>query len=163
MNTGELATKVAKETGLGQSQARNAVTALLHTIQSEVRSGNKVTLAGFGSFTQTKRKARKGRNPKTGEPVKISAKRVPKFSAGRVFKELVSKERKLEKLAIAASAKPATPVKKKAAVKKVVKKAIKKSTKKVVKAATKKVAKTAPKSKLVKKPRVKAAAKKNKK
>ena len=96
MNTGELEAMVAKQTGLGKTQAKSAVTAILHTIQSEVRKGNRVTIAGFGSFTQAKRKARTGRNPRTGEKVKITAKKVPKFSAGRVFKEVVSKKRKLK-------------------------------------------------------------------
>ena len=139
MNTGELSTEVAKATGLGPTQARAAVTALLHTVQAEVRKGKKVTLAGFGSFSSTRRKARKGRNPQTGEEVKIPAKTVPKFSAGRVFKEVVSKQRKLEK-PVKAKTKPAA---KKTAPKKATPK--KAQAKKAIakKATTKKVAKKA--------------------
>jgi DNA-binding protein HU-beta len=61
----------------------------LDTIQGEVKRGKRVTIAGFGTFERGKRKARKGRNPQTGETLKIKASRYPKFRAGSSFKALV--------------------------------------------------------------------------
>ena len=97
MNTGDLAVAVAEQTGFGKSQARNAVNAAIYAIQNEVKRGGRVSIAGFGTFGQTNRKARKGRNPQTGESVRIPSKKVPKFTAGRVFKEVVNGKRKIER------------------------------------------------------------------
>ena len=63
--------------------------ATLDTIEKTVKKGNKVTLVGFGTFEARKRAARTGRNPQTGATLKIAAKKVPAFSAGKKFKELV--------------------------------------------------------------------------
>ena len=63
----------------------------LHTIQSQVKKGEKITLVGFGTFSRKHRDARKGRNPQTGKELKIAAKNVPSFSAGKAFKSLLSK------------------------------------------------------------------------
>jgi DNA-binding protein HU-beta len=81
MNKGELIDAIADGAGLGKGDA----------VQSAVAGGDKVTLPGFGSFSQTQRSARTGRNPQTGEPVQIKASKAPKFSAGAKFKELVNK------------------------------------------------------------------------
>ena len=64
--------------------------ALIETVQDTVRGGDKVTIPGFGSFSITERKARTGRNPRTGEAVKIAASKAPKFSAGSGFKAAVN-------------------------------------------------------------------------
>ena len=56
-------------------------------VVKSVKKGNKVAFVGFGTFSVSKRKARTGRNPQTGEPIKIPARKVPKFSAGKTFKD----------------------------------------------------------------------------
>ncbi|MCK7500609.1 MAG: HU family DNA-binding protein [Comamonadaceae bacterium] len=65
---------------------------LIDTIGNEIKRGRTVQITGFGTFSTVKRKARKGRNPKTGEPIKIAAMTLPKFSAGKALKDLVSEE-----------------------------------------------------------------------
>ena len=65
---------------------------LIATVQKTVAKGGKVTLVGFGTFEARKRAARMGRNPQTGKEIKIAAKTVPAFSAGKKFKELVNKK-----------------------------------------------------------------------
>ena len=71
------------------TEAADVIAATIATIQTSVSKGKKVTLVGFGSFEARKRKARTGRNPQTGATIKIAAKTVPAFSAGKKFKELV--------------------------------------------------------------------------
>jgi len=62
-------------------------------VGNEIKRGRKVQITGFGTFSTSKRKARKGRNPKTGEPIKVAAMTLPKFSAGRALKDLVAKKK----------------------------------------------------------------------
>ena len=90
MNKGELVEAVAEKASVTKKQADAVVTAALETIVDAVSSGDKVTLVGFGSFEPRERKAREGRNPKTGEKMPIAATRIPAFSAGKSFKESVS-------------------------------------------------------------------------
>jgi DNA-binding protein HU-beta len=85
MNKGELIDYIASEAGLTKSQAADALNAVLTAIQKTLKKGDKVTLVGFGTFSVTKRAARTGRNPKTGATIKIPAKKVAKFKAGREF------------------------------------------------------------------------------
>jgi DNA-binding protein HU-beta len=84
MNKGELIDAVAKKVGLSKKDATEAVNATLDAIQANVKKG--VLLVGFGSFGISKRKARTGRNPQTGEAIKIKARNVVKFKAGKSWK-----------------------------------------------------------------------------
>jgi len=89
MNREELIAEIAASAKVSKKLAGEVLTATLDTIQTSVKKGNKVTLVGFGSFESRKRAARTGRNPQTGKEIKIAAKTVPAFSAGKKFKELV--------------------------------------------------------------------------
>jgi DNA-binding protein HU-beta len=89
MNKGELVDKVAEKATVTKKQADAVITAAIETIMEAVSNGDKVTLVGFGTFEPRERKAREGRNPKTGEKMTIPATRVPAFSAGKLFKEQV--------------------------------------------------------------------------
>ena len=87
MNKNDLVSKVSDETGLSKSDSAKAVDSVIETITSELKSGGDVRLVGFGTFLVTKRKATTGRNPQTGEEIKIPAANVPKFRAGKSLKE----------------------------------------------------------------------------
>ncbi len=89
MNKEELVKEVSAQAKLSQKQTTEVIAALLDTVQKTVAKGKKVTLVGFGTFESRKRAARVGRNPQTGKEIKIAAKTVPAFSAGKKFKELV--------------------------------------------------------------------------
>ena len=89
MNKEELVKAVAASTKLSQKATSEVIAATIETIQKTVSKGKKVTLVGFGTFEARKRAARTGRNPQTGKEIKIAAKTVPAFSAGKKFKELV--------------------------------------------------------------------------
>ena len=89
MNKEELVKEIAKKSKVSQKSIANILAATLDTIEKTVKKGNKVTLVGFGTFEARKRAARTGRNPQTGATLKIAAKKVPAFSAGKKFKELV--------------------------------------------------------------------------
>lgn len=88
MNKAELVEEIAKVT-CSKKEAETALGATLAVIQKALKKGNSVTLVGFGTFSVSKRKARKGRNPKTGEAIKIAAKKVPVFKAGKGLKDAV--------------------------------------------------------------------------
>ncbi len=90
MNKGELVDAVAEKTGVSKKDADAVVTAVVEAIMASVAEGEKVSLVGFGSFEPRARKARDGRNPQTGQTIKIPATTVPAFSAGKGFKELVA-------------------------------------------------------------------------
>ena len=92
MNKEELVQEIAKKAKMTQKDVTEVVNGLMATIQKTVAKGNKVTLVGFGTFESRKRAARIGRNPQTGKEIKIAAKKVPAFSAGKKFKELVNKK-----------------------------------------------------------------------
>ena len=89
MNKEELVKEIAKSTKLAQKDVATALEATMGAIQTAVAKGNKVTLVGFGTFEPRKRAARTGRNPQTGAALKIAAKTVPAFSAGKKFKDAV--------------------------------------------------------------------------
>ena len=89
MNKEELVKEVSKKAKVSQKAAADVIAAALDTIEKTVSKGKKVTLVGFGTFEPRKRAARTGRNPQTGSVLKIAAKTVPAFSAGKKFKELV--------------------------------------------------------------------------
>jgi DNA-binding protein HU-beta len=90
MNKGELVDVVADKASVTKKQADAVLTAALEAIVEAVSSGDKVTLVGFGSFEPRVRKAREGRNPKTGDKMEIPATTVPAFSPGKLFKEKVA-------------------------------------------------------------------------
>jgi DNA-binding protein HU-beta len=87
MTKNELAEKVASSTGLAGSQARQAVEAAIESISDELAAGGEVALAGFGKFSVSHRAAREGRNPSTGETIKIGASKAAKFSAASALKK----------------------------------------------------------------------------
>ena len=88
MNKGDLVNEVAKVVKT-KREAQAAVDCIFSTITRALKKKDAVTLVGFGTFKVAKRKARKGRNPKTGEALKIKAKRVPKFVPGKALKDAV--------------------------------------------------------------------------
>ncbi len=90
MNKEELVQEIAKSAKVTQKDAAEVLAALVDTIQKTVAKGKKVTLVGFGTFESRKRAARIGRNPQTGKELKIPAKKVPAFSAGKKFKTIVN-------------------------------------------------------------------------
>ena len=89
MNKEELVKAVAETAKLSQKDTAAIIGATIEAIQKAVAKKQKVTLVGFGTFEARKRAARTGRNPQTGKEIKIAAKTVPAFSAGKKFKELV--------------------------------------------------------------------------
>ncbi|MHC4459076.1 MAG: HU family DNA-binding protein [Planctomycetota bacterium] len=88
MNKGDLVNAVAKVVGT-KKEAQVAVDCVLSSVTKALKKGDDVGLVGFGTFKVVKRKARKGRNPQTGEPITIKATKVPKFVAGKALKEAV--------------------------------------------------------------------------
>ncbi|MGC8627765.1 MAG: HU family DNA-binding protein [Acidimicrobiales bacterium] len=133
VNRSQLVEEIASTTGLGRREAGEAVDAFTSTVSSQVKAGNKVTIYGFGSFSPTAHKARTGRNPRTGDPVKIPASKGIRFSAAAGLKEeLNSKKSAAKKTAQAKAAK--------ASAAKAVKVAPAKATAKQVPAALKKSA-----------------------
>ena len=88
MNKSDLINEVAKVT-CSKKEALLAVDATLAAIQKALKKGNTITLVGFGTFRVSKRKARTGRNPQTGKVIKIAAKKVPVFKAGKGLKDAV--------------------------------------------------------------------------
>ncbi len=93
MNKGDLVEKVAKDVGITKTQADAAVNSLLDTVTVELKKGGRVTLVGFGTFSVAGRKARTGRNPQTGAPIKIAAKKVARFAPGAELKAAVNKKK----------------------------------------------------------------------
>jgi DNA-binding protein HU-beta len=89
MNKAQLIEAVAKSAKVTKVDAELVLNTALDTIKKSVKKGDDVTLIGFGTFTKSKRKARTGRNPQTGKEIKIPAMVVPKFRAGREFKDTV--------------------------------------------------------------------------
>ena len=92
MNKTELIEAMAKQAGLSKKDADAALKAFTDTVSDELKKGEKVQLVGFGTFETSKRPARKGRNPKTGEEMKIKACKAPKFKAGKALKDAVNKK-----------------------------------------------------------------------
>ena len=90
MNKGELIDVVAGEAGLSKADATRAVEALLGAVTKALKSGDQVSLVGFGTFVAKKRAAREGRNPRTGEMIQIPASVVPGFKAGKALKDAVN-------------------------------------------------------------------------
>lgn len=89
MNKSELISEMAKQLN-SKKEAEEALDSLLGAITQGLKKGEKITLTGFGSFKVSKRKARTGRNPRTGEAIKIKATKVPQFVAGKALKTAVA-------------------------------------------------------------------------
>jgi DNA-binding protein HU-beta len=87
----ELIDRIAAGASLSKADASRALDATLDSVKAALKKGQKVTLVGFGTFSTSKRKARKGRNPRTGQVINIPAARTPKFSAGKTLKDAVKK------------------------------------------------------------------------
>jgi DNA-binding protein HU-beta len=88
MNKGDLINEVAEVVNT-KKEAQSAVESVISSITKALKKGEDVTLTGFGTFKVVKRKARKGRNPYTGEEIKIKATKAPKFTPGKILKEAV--------------------------------------------------------------------------
>ena len=89
MTKADLVSAVAEKTNMTKKDAASAVDAVIDAVKDSLASGEEVRLVGFGSFSVKQRKARTGRNPQTGRKIKIKAKKVPAFSAGKGLKEAV--------------------------------------------------------------------------
>ena len=89
MSKGDLIEALAKKTKCSKSCAADCLNTILDEISDSLTKGKDVILTGFGTFKVVKRKARMGRNPQTGETIKILARKVPKFKAGKKLKEAV--------------------------------------------------------------------------
>lgn len=89
MNKAEIVARIALDTGLTKSAVGECLDAFVSDVTKSLKKGERVTLVGFGTFVVGRRKARTGRNPQTGAPIKIAARRVPRFSAGKELKEAV--------------------------------------------------------------------------
>ena len=90
MNKGELVEAIAGETDMSKSGTEAVVNVLISSVTGALKKGDKVTLTGFGTFSITNRAARMGRNPQTGEAIKIKASKLAKFKAGAGLKESVN-------------------------------------------------------------------------
>jgi DNA-binding protein HU-beta len=90
MTKNDLADTVAQRTGLSAGQAREAIDAAFDAVSSELAGGGEVSLAGFGKFSVSRRAAREGRNPATGERISIAASNSAKFSAASALKKRIN-------------------------------------------------------------------------
>lgn len=86
MNRKELVDALASKSGLSKKDAESFLSAFTETVTKELKKGGSVSLVGFGSFKVSKRAAREARNPRTGEKLRIAARRVPSFKAGKELK-----------------------------------------------------------------------------
>ena len=90
MTKQELVEKMAAKSGLTKADSERALNAFQEVVSEELSKGGKVTMTGFGTFATSKRAAREGRNPRTGEPVKIAARNAVTFKAGSALKDAVN-------------------------------------------------------------------------
>ncbi len=90
MNKAQLVELLSQNTQMSKIQSENLLDATLQIIQKAVAQGDEVKLVGFGTFSQLDKKARKGRNPKTGAPIQIPGQKVPRFKPGKDFKDLLN-------------------------------------------------------------------------
>lgn len=90
MNKSELIDQIAKSADMSKAAAARALDAAVEAVQGALKKDDMVTLVGFGTFYVGKRAARNGRNPRTGETIKIKAAKVPKFRAGKTLKDAVN-------------------------------------------------------------------------
>ena len=90
MNKTELVAAIAEKAGLSKKDAEGAVKAFTDTVAEQLKAGEKIQLVGFGTFEVAERAARTGKNPQTGEAIKIPASKAPKFKAGKALKDAVN-------------------------------------------------------------------------
>jgi len=90
MNKSELIDAIAKDAGLTKADAGRGLEAAIKAITKTLKKGDTVSIVGFGTYSVRKRKARTGRNPRTGETIKIKASKVPTFKAGKALKDAVN-------------------------------------------------------------------------
>ncbi|WP_163557240.1 HU family DNA-binding protein [Halomonas sp. NO4] len=90
MNKSELIEAIAASADIPKAAATRALDAMVDTVTDSLKSGDTVSLVGFGTFSVKERAARTGRNPQTGEPIQISAAKVPTFKAGKALKDSVN-------------------------------------------------------------------------
>ena len=89
MNKGEIVAKISDDVGLSKSDVNKVIDSLFRKIGKALKKGDPVAFVGFGTFKTVKRKSRKGRNPQTGATITIPAAKVPKFTAGKAFKDSI--------------------------------------------------------------------------
>jgi len=90
MNKTELVAAIAEKAGLSKKDAEGAVKAFTDTVAEQLKAGEKIQLVGFGTFEVAERAARTGKNPQTGEAIKIPASKAPKFKAGKALKDSIN-------------------------------------------------------------------------
>lgn len=90
MNKGEFVEAIADAAGLSKADAERAIEGMIKVVKKALKSGDTVTLVGFGTFSVRKRAARMGRNPRSGEAIKIKASKVPAFKAGKGLKDALN-------------------------------------------------------------------------
>ena len=90
MNKAQLIEEIAQAAEISKSAAERAIDATVGAVKASLRKGEMVTLAGFGTFHAAQRAARTGRNPRTGEPLRIEAARIPKFRPGKALKDALN-------------------------------------------------------------------------
>ncbi len=93
MNRTELVATMSEQTGLPKKNCDAVLSSFVETVTKELKKGEKIQLVGFGTFEVSKRAARKGKNPQTGEEIKIPAAKVPKFKPGKGLKDAVNKKK----------------------------------------------------------------------
>lgn len=91
MNKAELVAAIAERTELSKKDSEKALKAFIDVVTEELTKGEKIQLVGFGTFEVSERAAREGRNPQTGETMKIAASKAPKFKAGKALKDVINK------------------------------------------------------------------------
>lgn len=94
MNKAELIDKISKDAGITKVQANEALDSFTNSVVTALKKGDRVTLVGFGTFSVSERAARNGRNPQTGAVIKIKARKVPKFKAGKEFSTKIGSGKK---------------------------------------------------------------------
>ena len=90
MNKSELIERMASDADISKAAAERALESFTASVRNTLKKGGSVALMGFGSWSVTKRAARTGRNPKTGEPLKIAARKAPKFTPGKDLKDALN-------------------------------------------------------------------------
>jgi DNA-binding protein HU-beta len=90
MNKGEFVGAIAEASGLTKADAERAVEGMFKVVKKTLKAGDSISLVGFGTFVVRKRAARTGRNPRTGDEIKIKASKVPAFKAGKALKDALA-------------------------------------------------------------------------
>ena len=127
MNKSQLVDKIVTDTALGKREVEKVIGAFIDTVQQSVKKGEKVSLPGFGGWSQTQRKARTARNPRTGAAVRVPAGKGVKFTVGATFKDIVAAKRGTAAAKAPAKKAPAKAPAKKAPAKAAAKAPVKKA------------------------------------